>query len=130
LGAINESKTIALKDGRSVSHRTYVPSDRERLVSMYSGLSKESLQWSMPPYNRERIEWWTSNLENRIVLIAYDGERIVGHLQVSIGTSPRFREMGELIIYLHQEFQNLGLGTAMIERVLGLPAKGVCIESS
>jgi RimJ/RimL family protein N-acetyltransferase len=62
------------------------------------------------------VESWTSNLENRIVLIAHDGNKIVGHLQISLGTSPRFREMGELIIYLHQEFQNLGLGTGMIRK--------------
>jgi RimJ/RimL family protein N-acetyltransferase len=107
---------LVLKDGRRVRLRLYEASDKEGLVAMYAGLSQESLRWSMPPYHRERVESWTSNLENRIVLIAHDGERIVGHLQISIGTSPRFREMGELIIYLHQEFQNLGLGTAMIRK--------------
>ena len=114
MGAIENATAVVLKDGRRIKIRTYESSDKEGLISMYAGLSEESLQWSMPPYNRERIEWWTSNLENRIVLIAHDGERIAGHLQISIGTSPRFREMGELFTYLHQDYQNVGLGAALL----------------
>lgn len=85
---------------------------------MYSELSTESLRWSMPPYNRQRIERWTSNLENSIILIARDKQRIVGHLQISTGTGPRFGEMGDLFIYLHQDFQNVGLGAALIKNAL------------
>jgi RimJ/RimL family protein N-acetyltransferase len=81
---------------------------------MYAGLSQESLRWSMPPYNRQRIEWWTSNPENSIILIAFDNGKIAGHLQISIGMSPRFREMGDLFIYLHQDYQNAGLGAALM----------------
>jgi RimJ/RimL family protein N-acetyltransferase len=81
---------------------------------MYAGLSQETLMWSMPPYNRQRIERWTSNLENSISLIALDNGRIVGHLQISKGPSPRFSEMGDLFIYLHQTHQNVGLGAALM----------------
>jgi len=109
-----DTRPVVLKDGRRVSIRPYRPSDTEGLISMYAGLSEEALRWSMPPYNRQRIERWTSNMENMIALIAQDENRIVGHLQISIGTSPRFREMGELIIYLNQEYQNLGLGAALM----------------
>jgi L-phenylalanine/L-methionine N-acetyltransferase len=70
--------------------------------------------WSMPPYNRQRIERWTSNLESSIILIALDNGRVVGHLQISKGPSPRFREMGDLFIYLHQGHQNVGLGAALM----------------
>ncbi len=75
------------------------------------------MRWSMPPYNRQRIERWTSNIENAIVLVALDNNRIVGHLQISIGTSPPFRATGDLFIYLHkdyQDYQNLGLGAALM----------------
>jgi len=108
------AKLVVLKDGRRVSIRSYRPADKEELVSMYASLSQESLRWSMPPYDRQRIEWWTSNLENRIILIAQDQNRIVGHLKISIGTSPRFREMGDLFIYLNQAYQNVGLGAALM----------------
>lgn len=72
----------------------------------------------MPPYNRQRVERMTSYLENSINLIALDDDRIVGHLQISIGTSPRFREMGDLFIYLHQDYQNLGLGAELMKEAI------------
>ena len=52
----DEGKPAILKDGRRVTIRIYKPGDKEGLVSMYAGLSQESLRWSMPPYNRERID--------------------------------------------------------------------------
>lgn len=112
--------TVILKNGRKVGLRSYLPSDREGLVSMYASLSAETLLWSMPPYNRQRVERMTSYLENSINLVALDEGKIVGHLQISIGTSPRFREMGDLFIYLHQDYQNLGLGAALMTEAIRL----------
>src|SRR2546429_6599184 len=118
--AEKKANLVFLKEGRRVSFRPCRPADKEELVSMYASLSQESLRWSMPPYDRQRIEWWTSNLENRIILIAQDQNRIVGHLQISIGTSPRFREMGDLFIYLNQAYQNVGLGAALMNQAITL----------
>ena len=116
----DDGKPVILKDGRRVRIRTYRPSDKEGLVSMYAGLSQESLRWSMPPYNRERIERMTSDLENRIILLAFDDQRVVGHLQISLATNARFRGTGELFIYLRQDFQNAGLGAAVMKYGLAL----------
>ncbi len=79
----DDGKPAVLKDGRRVRLRTYKPSDKEGLVSMYAGLSQESLRWSMPPYNRERIERMTSDLENRIIVLGFDGQNVVGHRMLS-----------------------------------------------
>lgn len=115
--------STTLKDGRRIVLQSYEDSDKEDLVQMYSELSSESLRWSMPPYNRQRIERWTSNLGNSIIIIARDERRIAGHLQISTGTGPRFSEMGDLFIYLHQDFQNVGLGAALIRKGLELARK-------
>ena len=72
----------------------------------------------MPPYDRQRIERWTSNLDNSIILVAADRGRIVGHLQISIGTNPPFRSKGELFVYLHDDYQNLGLGAALMKEAI------------
>src|SRR3989442_3794473 len=116
----NEGKLSVLKDGRKVTIRTYKPGDKDGLVSMYAGLSQESLRWSMPPYNRERIERMTSDLENRIIVLGFDGPKIVGHLQISLGTNTRFRRSGELFIYLHQDFQNAGLGATLMNEGISI----------
>lgn len=85
---------------------------------MYAELSKESLRWGMPPYNRERIDRFTTDPENKIILLALDKERVVGHMQIGIATNVRFRGIGELFIYLHQDFQNIGLGTELMQEGL------------
>src|SRR5437773_8045020 len=76
LETTTKTEPVVLKDGRRVDIRLYRPADKEGLISMYAGLSHEALRWSMPPYNRQRIERWTSNLENTIALIARDKNRI------------------------------------------------------
>ena len=52
--------------------------------------------------------------------MAVEKDRIVGHLQISIGTSPPFRDIGDLFIYIHQDYQNLGLGAALMKEGLWL----------
>src|SRR5205823_10790317 len=49
------------------------------------------------------------NIQNTITLIAQDENRVLEHLQISIGTSPRFLEICNLLIYLHQEYHKVYL---------------------
>jgi len=112
---------VILKDGRAVVIRPYKPEDRDSLVSFYASLSPETLRWALPPYDRQRIERWTSDLENSTVLLALLKDRMVGHLQVfRQAWSERLKGNGELIIYLHQDFQNIGLGTAMMREAIDI----------
>ena len=116
---LDEGRPAVLKDGRRITIRQYRPADKEQLVSMYAQLSEDSLRWGMPPYNRERIDRFTADPEHKIIVVAQDKDRIVGHMQIGIATNARFRGIGELFIYLHQDFQNVGLGTAMMREGLG-----------
>jgi len=109
-----------LKDGRSVRLATYRPEDKEALVSMYASMSPEAIKWGLPPYDRPRIERWTTDLTNNITLLARLEERIVGHLQLFRIPFERRKGVGEVFIYIHQEFQNIGLGTIMMKRAIEL----------
>lgn len=117
---ITESlRGVRLKDGRTVYLRTYTPKDKEGLVSFYSSLSPEVLRWSLPPYDRQKVERWTSDLANSIILLTLSEVRIVGHLHVfRQAWNERLRGNGELIIYLHEDFQGVGLGTAMMREAI------------
>ena len=116
--------TVALKDGRRVAIRPYKPEDKERLVFFYANLSPEALKWGLPPYDRERIERWTSNLAHRTILLSFHQDRTVGHGHVfQQSWNERLKGNGELIIYLHQDFQGVGLGTAMMLEIIGLSRK-------
>jgi len=114
---------VALKDGRAVRLETYRPEDKEALVYMYASMSPEAIKWGLPPYDRARIERWTSDLTNNIILLARSEDRVVGHLQMSTFSFSRRRGVAELFIYLHQDFQNIGLGTEMTKRAIGLAKK-------
>lgn len=119
--ATEQPHNIRLKDGRTVAIRRYRLDDKDQLVSFYAGLSPETLRWSLPPYDRQRIERWASDLENSIILLALLKDRIVGHLQVfRQAWNERLKGNGELIIYLHQDFQGVGLGTAMMREAIDI----------
>src|SRR5438552_16913483 len=71
-----------LKDGRRIILSLYRPEDKEALVSMYASMSPEAVKWGLPPYDRARIEYWTSDLTNNISLLARLDERVVGHVRL------------------------------------------------
>ncbi len=113
-------KTPMLKNGETVDLRLYRPEDEEHLVSFYTTLSSETLRWALPPYDRARIERWVSDPEHSIILLALHKEKIVGHLQIFSQPLSRLKGIGELLIYIHQYYQNLGLETWMMEEAIKL----------
>jgi RimJ/RimL family protein N-acetyltransferase len=111
---------VILKDGSKVLVSAYKAEDFEGVVKMFASLSSEALRWGTPPYTREVIGWWTQDLENSIILVAHFQNRIVGYCMVHGNPRPRYRGMRELMIYLHQDFQDKGLGTAMTSMAVRL----------
>jgi len=107
-----------LKNGGHVRIDEYRPDDKEALVSMYASMSPEAVKWGLPPYDRARIDRWTADPTNNITLLARLEERVVGHLQMYKIPFERRKGILELFIYIHQDFQNVGLGTAMMRRAV------------
>ncbi len=56
------------KNGKNVDFRPKQSSDTEMLWKMFSTMSKKSLSNLVPPFTRERIENWTSNINYDKVL--------------------------------------------------------------
>jgi len=111
---------VTLKDGREIMLRFLTANDREKLFRMFSSMSEKALEWSMAPYTMEDIERGISNLPTRIALVAEYQDKIVGLANIHKFLHPRRKGLGDLAIYLHQDFHNVGLGTAMTERLLQL----------
>lgn len=109
---------MILRDGRKAVVRIFDPDDKEGLVSFFASMSPEALKWGLPPYDRQRIERWLLNLANGVMLVAEFGCKIVGNLYVWWSPAERVKHSGELLIYLHQDFQKAGLGTAMMRRAI------------
>jgi len=112
-----------LKNGKTVLIRRFRIEDRDRLAEMYSSLSSEAMRWGMPPYDEEVIEKWIGNLQNLIFLVAIYDDRIVGDAHIYKFPHSRRKGTSDLIIYLHQDFQNVGLGTAMLNELIDLAKK-------
>lgn len=117
-------ESVKLKNGRAVQVREFQMEDKEKLIEMYESLSDEAVRWGMPPYNRERLErGWLSNLQNITAIVAFYNDKIVGHAQIFKFPHPRRRGTCDLLIYLHQDFHNVGLGTKMLTKLLELAEK-------
>lgn len=116
--------TTTLKDGRIVQIRRFRMEDKESFFRFHGSFSDEALLWGMPPYTREMLERnWFSRIENVISFIALHEDRVVGHAQILKFPHARRRGCGDLLMYLHQDFHNVGLGTAMMNRILELARK-------
>ena len=91
---------------------------------MYGSLSQGALRWAMLPYTREVLErGWLSNLQNLLFIAAFHKDKMVGHAQIYKFSHSRRKGTGDLVIYLHQDFHNVGLGTAMLSRLFQLAKK-------
>lgn len=115
-----KGRKVELKDGREITLRLLEPSDADKLLDMFSTMSDKALEWGMPPYTKETIDRWMSNIENLIPLIAVLNEKIVGYASVFRHMRSRERGVSDMGIYLHQDFHGVGLGTAMTEIILSI----------
>ncbi len=115
-----------MKSGKRVYFRPEQAGDTEMLWNMFSTLSEKSLSNLAPPFTRERIEGWTSNIDyDKVVTIVAvvegkDGQRIVGSASLSFNQREVFRHTAELGIAVHDDHQNMGIGTTMLRHLLGI----------
>ena len=123
-----ETRTV-LKSGQHVSLRPEEPTDTEMLWEMFSTLSKASLDNLVEPFTRERVEGWTSNIDydRALPILALVTERrrgrVVGSATLAFHLTEANRHKAELGITVHDDYQNLGLGTFLICHLLDIARK-------
>jgi putative acetyltransferase len=119
-------KTLLLKGDKKVGLRPIQSSDTEMLWKMYSTMSERSLCHLVPPFTRERIEKWTRLIDYSKVLTIVavlkerDGRHIIGSASLSFNERKIMTHKAELSIAVHDNYQNMGLGTAMLEHVISI----------
>ncbi len=59
-------------------------------------------------------------MENLTALVAVDGDRVAGYAGLRKFSHPRRRGNSDYLIYLHQDYHNCGLGTAMTKCIVEL----------
>lgn len=99
--------------------RPYEPADRDPLVAMYESMESVSRTMGLPPSSRPAIEDWLDGLVERgWNLIARDGDRVVGH----VGVAPATADDPQFVIFVHDDRQNRGLGTELVNHTVAYAA--------
>jgi len=114
---------VKLKNGKEVLLRFRRIDDADNLFQMFSLMSEKSLEWSMAPYTIDVIERWMKDTLNLIPLVSIYQCKIVGQAVIHKYPHQNNKGIRELSVYLHDDFQNVGLGTALAIRILKLAKK-------
>jgi GNAT superfamily N-acetyltransferase len=112
-------RTFEDREGREIALREYEGEQeiREALVEMYLDFDPADRAQGIPPGQESRIRDWLDNImgEDCLNVVAWDGESAVGH-----ATLVPDGEAHELAIFVLQSYQGAGIGSRLIEALLGL----------
>ncbi len=89
----------------------------EALVEMYLAFDPSDRAQGIPPVGERRIRDWLDVLVEGCNVVAWHGNRAVGHATL-VPDDGAF----ELAIFVHQEYQGAGIGTELIRLLLGYGA--------
>ncbi|MXR21291.1 GNAT family N-acetyltransferase [Halobacterium bonnevillei] len=89
----------------------------EALVEMYVDFDPADRAQGVPPVGETRVRDWLENLleQDGFDVLAWHGEDVVGHGTLVPDDETTF----ELAIFVHQDYQGAGIGTELIEALLG-----------
>jgi len=93
--------------------------DRDALVAMYDDFTADQVAQGLPPRTRQRIDEWVGDLLAEgcnFVVVGDDGP--VGHALYT----PTDDEVPEFAVFVHQEYQDRGIGTEVSKHVLATAA--------
>jgi len=110
-----KSVSVETCKGRELAVR---PFDRENfgaLVQMYKGFEPKRVAQGLPPPDVPRIAHWLDRLEQKsVALLAWEGSKVVAHTILC----PMPANSVEFTIFVHQDYREEGLGTALSRRTL------------
>ena len=104
-------------EGRSIEVRRYDPADREALVKMYLAFDPADRAQGIPPGGRDRIGTWLDDVlagECLNVVARHDGG-VVAHATLVPADDGSY----ELAVFVLQAYQGAGIGTRLLEALLG-----------
>ncbi|MGD9130682.1 MAG: GNAT family protein [Candidatus Bathyarchaeota archaeon] len=114
------------KNGEKVIFRPEQSGDTEMLWEMFSTLSEESTSNLVPPFTRERVENWTRNInyDEVLAIVAVIEEkseqRIIGSASLEFNQQGALKHKAELGIAVHDDYQSMGIGTALLKHLIGI----------
>ena len=103
------------KEGREIVIRPMTDDDYEAVVEMYVDFDSADRAQGIPPATESRVRDWVDNLLDGLNVVAMHDDRAAGHATLV----PDSDDASELAIFVHQEYQRAGIGSRLIEGLLG-----------
>lgn len=101
--------------GSAWTVRPYAPSDRETLLEMYREFDDDDRAQGLPPLTDERrAEWIDTLVEDGGNFVAISDGEIAGHAVYMPTHDPE----PELAVFVHQTYQDRGIGTELCKHVI------------
>ncbi|MFD1587960.1 GNAT family N-acetyltransferase [Halorientalis brevis] len=109
--------TVTDRNDREIRIRIADGDDVDALVEMYLEFDPEDRAQGIPPVREEPIRTWLDNLFGAgcLNLVALHDDEPVGHATLV----PDVEDTYELAIFVLHTYQGAGIGTLLIERLLG-----------
>ena len=112
--------TVEDREGRSITVRRYDEErDRAALEAMYDAFDPADRAQGIPPTGVDRIADWLDSItgEGTVNVVATHRDTVVGHATL-VPDEPE--ATAELAIFVLQDYQGAGIGTHLIETLLGV----------
>jgi RimJ/RimL family protein N-acetyltransferase len=104
-------QSIEDKFGRAILLRTFEEADFKALSKMYDEFEPKEGAMGLPPAQESnRHRWITGIVEEWFNIVALSEDLIIGHAALDQPVSGKSREF---MIFVHQNFQNRGIGQAL-----------------
>jgi len=110
--------TVEDAEGRSITVRRHDPeADREALAAMYEAFDPADRAQGIPPTGETRIADWLDSITGpeTVNVVACHDDAVVGHATLV----PDEDATAELAIFVLQAYQGAGIGTSLLETLLG-----------
>ncbi|WP_135824795.1 GNAT family N-acetyltransferase [Halorussus ruber] len=102
------------KEGREIEIRPYAEGEFEAVVEMYTDFAPADRAQGIPPATESRVRDWFENLLEGLNVVAWHDDRAVGH-----ATLVPDEDAHELAIFVHQDYQRAGIGSKLMQGLLG-----------
>ncbi len=121
---VSYRKFVSLRNGKRVMFRFLSVQDRDNLVKLFQEAPDEDLRFlKQDVKDMKLVNYWLDNIDYRKVLplVAVDLEdnRIIADATLHRGKHAA-KHIGEVRIFVSRPFRNLGLGSMMLDEVIGL----------
>jgi len=106
-------RPINIKDAKGINELRRMPGVFENILGIPSERSKRS---------EDHIMGMDSNNHNFVAVYndSNGEEKVIGAAGLTVNTNPRLRHSGGIGIMVHKDFQNNGVGTALMEALIDI----------